>query len=73
MLIEVTQKKIIVARKQVGDKVNIEVDVIGKLVESATKSFIDAALKDGREREEKFVSVLSSLEARIAQLEDTRK
>ena len=73
MLIEVTQKKIIVARKQAGDKVNIEVDVIGKLVESATKSFIDAALKDGRDREEKFEKALSFLEARIAQLEDTRR
>lgn len=34
MLIEYTQKKIVVARKSVGDKVNIEVDVLAKYSEA---------------------------------------
>ena len=33
MLIEYTQKHIIVPQKQVGDKVNLEVDVVSKYVE----------------------------------------
>jgi len=69
MLIEVTQKKIIVARKHIGDKVNIEVDVIGKLVESAAKSFIDAALQDSYKREERLARSLAALEERVASLE----
>jgi len=35
MLVEYTQKKIIVPSKQVGDSLNIEVDVLGKYSESA--------------------------------------
>jgi len=35
MLVEYTQKKIILPEKQVGDEVNIEVDVLGKYAESA--------------------------------------
>jgi riboflavin synthase len=35
MLIEYTQKKIIIPQKQVGDKVNLEVDVLGKYSETA--------------------------------------
>ncbi|KAL3928877.1 MAG: hypothetical protein SGARI_004910 [Bacillariaceae sp.] len=35
MLIEYTQKKIIIPQKNVGDKVNLEVDVLGKYSETA--------------------------------------
>jgi riboflavin synthase len=35
MLIEYTQKKIIIPQKQIGDKVNLEVDVLGKYSETA--------------------------------------
>ena len=35
MLVEYTQKKIIIPLKEVGDEVNIEVDVLGKYSESA--------------------------------------
>lgn len=35
MLVEYTQKKIIIPAKQVGDKVNLEVDVLGKYSETA--------------------------------------
>jgi riboflavin synthase len=69
MLIEITQKKIIVARKRIGEKVNIEVDVIGKMVESAAKSFIDAALQESHKREEKLAQSLAALEERVASLE----
>ncbi|KAG7344724.1 riboflavin synthase subunit alpha [Nitzschia inconspicua] len=40
MLIEYTQKKIIIPQKQVGDKVNLEVDVLGKYSETALAALI---------------------------------
>ena len=40
MLVEYTQKKIILPDKMVGDTVNIEVDVLGKYSESAWTAFM---------------------------------
>ena len=40
MLIEYTQKKIIIPSKNIGDKVNLEVDVLGKYSESALSALI---------------------------------
>jgi len=42
MLVEYTQKKIIVSSKNVGDLVNLEVDVLGKYLENAISSRINA-------------------------------
>lgn len=33
MLVEYTQQKVVIARKKVGEKVNLEVDILGKYVE----------------------------------------
>lgn len=54
MLIEYTQKKIIVPGKPVGSLLNIEVDVLGKYSESSMASFIPR---------------LEALEAKVASLE----
>jgi riboflavin synthase len=54
MLVEYTQKKIIVPLKSVGDKVNIEVDVLGKYSESTLAAVL---------------SRLEALEAKVASLE----
>ena len=40
MLVEYTQKKIIVPAKQIGDVVNIEVDVLGKYSETALAALL---------------------------------
>lgn len=54
MLVEYTQKKIIVPAKQIGDKLNIEVDVLGKYAESALAALLPR---------------ISSLEAKVKDLE----
>jgi riboflavin synthase len=54
MLIEYTQKKIVIPQKAVGDKVNLEVDVLGKYSESALSALIPR---------------IEALEARVASLE----
>lgn len=54
MLVEYTQKKIIIPSKMKGDKLNLEADVLGKYSETAMAAIIPR---------------LESLEARIASLE----
>lgn len=38
MLIQHTQKKITLNRKEIGSKVNVEVDMVGKYVEKSVKA-----------------------------------
>lgn len=57
MLIQHTQQKITLGKKQVGDKVNIEVDMVGKYVE---KSVI-AALGGGIGGKEGIASMIRSI------------
>ena len=54
MLVEYTQKKIIIPSKMKGDKVNLEVDVLGKYSETAIAAIIPR---------------LEALEAKVASLE----
>ena len=54
MLVEYTQKKVIIPAKSVGDKVNIEVDILGKYSETAMVQLIPR---------------LEALEARVEALE----
>jgi len=54
MLVEYTQKKIIIPAKMPGDKVNLEVDVLGKYSENALAALIPR---------------LEALEAKVASLE----
>lgn len=54
MLVEYTQKKIIIPAKQPGDKVNLEVDVLGKYSETALAALMPR---------------LEALEAKVASLE----
>lgn len=55
MLVEYTQKKIIIPSKKIGELVNIEVDVLGKYSESALTG---------------VTSRLEALEARVKELEE---
>jgi riboflavin synthase len=54
MLVEYTQKKIVIPAKRVGDKVNLEVDVLGKYSETALAAVLPR---------------LEALEAKVASLE----
>lgn len=54
MLVEYTQKKIIIPQKSIGEKVNLEVDVLGKYSETAMASLLPR---------------LEALEARVESLE----
>ena len=65
MLIEFTQKKVVVAHRAVGDRVNIEVDVIGKLVERSAAAAVADALRDGREREARLEGLVAALAKRV--------
>jgi len=47
MLIQHTQEKITLARKQVGAKVNIEVDMVGKYVEKSVVAALDGVSGEG--------------------------
>jgi len=61
MLVEYTQSKIIVPLKQVGDTVNIEVDVLSKYSEQAWGAFMP--------RMEEMEQKMKVLEARVKELE----
>ena len=65
MLIEFTQKKVIVAQRAVGDRVNIEVDVIGKLVERSAAAAVAEALRESREREARLEAAVAALTKRV--------
>jgi riboflavin synthase len=47
MLIAHTQTKIDLANKAVGDRVNVEVDIVGKYVEKAVKSALGGQTSSG--------------------------
>lgn len=69
MLVEYTQKKIIIPMKEVGDTVNIEVDVLGKYSERAWETFapkMEALEVKVKELERKILH-LESGDARIAE------
>lgn len=61
MLVEYTQKKIILPSKKVGDTVNVEVDVLGKYSERAWEAFVP--------KMEALESKVKQLEARLQELE----
>jgi len=61
MLVEYTQKKIILPSKKVGDTVNIEVDVLGKYSEQAWEAFVP--------KMEALEKKVKQLEARLQELE----
>lgn len=58
MLVEYTQKKIIIPHKSIGEKVNLEVDVLGKYSETAMASLLP--------RLEALEAKVESLERRLA-------
>lgn len=61
MLVEYTQKKIIIPSKKVGDTVNIEVDVLGKYSEQAWEAFVP--------KMEALEQKVKDLEAKVTRLE----
>ncbi|CAJ1933674.1 unnamed protein product [Cylindrotheca closterium] len=61
MLVEYTQKKIIIPGKQPGDKVNLEVDVLGKYSETALAALMP--------RLEALEAKVETLEKKLAQKE----
>jgi len=64
MLVEYTQKKIIIPYKDVGDTVNIEVDVLGKYSERAWEAFVP--------KMEALQEKVESMERRLKELESDR-
>jgi riboflavin synthase len=73
MLIEFTQKKVVVAQRAVGDRVNIEVDVIGKLVERSAAAAVAEALRESREREARLEAAVAALTKRVEACEAAAK
>ncbi|RPA85243.1 riboflavin synthase [Ascobolus immersus RN42] len=74
MMVEYTQSKVVTARKEVGDEVNVEVDVLGKYVENQVKAKVDALSKKFEEEVDRRVEErVKGLEARIKALEETCK
>lgn len=61
MLVEYTQKKIIIPKKSIGEKVNLEVDVLGKYSETALSSLLP--------RLEALEAKVESLERQLCQSE----
>lgn len=47
MLIAFTQEKVVLATKKVGDPVNVEVDMMGKLIERQVSSLLDKEVGQG--------------------------
>lgn len=47
MLIAYTQERVVMASKQAGDEVNVEIDVVGKLVEKSVVGYFEGTAKDG--------------------------
>lgn len=58
MLIAYTQEKIVTAAKKEGDEVNVEVDMVGKLVEKNVQAWFDDQNSKGSAAIEKLVSRL---------------
>ena len=65
MLVEYTQKKIILPHKEIGDTVNIEVDVLGKYSERSWEAFVP--------KMEALEKRVIELEERVRELEDNKK
>ena len=47
MLVAYTQEKIVIPRKEVGDSVNVEVDMAGKYIEKQVKAHMEKGLGQG--------------------------
>lgn len=58
MLVEYTQKKIVIPSKSIGDRVNIEVDVLGKYAQSTLSAFLP--------RIQELEAKVEELEAKLA-------
>ena len=72
MLIAYTQTRIIVARKKEGERVNVEVDVLGKLVEASGAGLAAAVSRVESKVDEALARMntrLESIEARLASAE----
>jgi len=66
MLITYTQEKVVIASKEVGDEVNVEVDMVGKYVEKSVRGYFEGMLEG--EGGEKF----PMLEKMVGRLVDDR-
>ncbi|EXJ87705.1 riboflavin synthase, alpha subunit [Capronia coronata CBS 617.96] len=47
MLIAYTQERVVMASKKPGDEVNVEIDVVGKLVEKSIVGYFESTAKEG--------------------------
>ena len=68
MLISHTQQSVIIPQKAVGDLVNIEVDVLAKLVESSLDSLKQSLVNDYVSKDE-YNKTIVALLSRIEKLE----
>ena len=55
MLIAYTQEKVVMGKKQQGDDVNVEVDMVGKYVEKSVAAYFEGSAWDGGSMMEKMV------------------
>ncbi|KAJ9610595.1 Riboflavin synthase alpha chain [Cladophialophora chaetospira] len=47
MLIAYTQERVVMASKKAGDEVNVEIDIVGKLVEKSVVGYFEGTTKEG--------------------------
>jgi riboflavin synthase len=69
MLIEYTQKHVIIPHKEPGARVNIEVDVMGKYAERASAAAVASLGAQMARLEGALSGVAAKLEARLGALE----
>lgn len=69
MLIEYTQKHIIMPQKTIGQRVNIEVDVMGKYIERSTHGLVYMI----ETMNTQFTNVMDKLTQRIDSIENRLK
>lgn len=56
MLIAYTQEKVVMAKKEKGEDVNVEVDMVGKYVEKSVAAYFEGSAGSGGAMLEKMVS-----------------
>ena len=69
MLIAYTQDRVVMAKKDVGEEVNVEVDMVGKYVEKSVAAYFEGAKGQGSGN----VAVLEKIVGRIMDERSVRK
>lgn len=67
MLIPYTQVKIVTAKKEAGEEVNVEIDVVGKYVEKSVTGYLEGKVGVDERDEERFPQILEKMVGRLVE------